>query len=309
MTLKTFANSRWRVFWLVIFFAFFVYFQHEEKEEYLENQNHVLKKHEEVFNDSIKTAFAMVDIAELATYRGEVYSKWESWGEIEGVSHLKTFIRDGFPVRNFLIFDSRGIQKHTSFSAPANPISITDRQYYLDIIGGDSKVFFGPYISKNTGIQSYSSVVKILDYGGTFSGLLVTSMELSYFDVLCQSSLPGPKYSAGLFTSKGKVLTYCSKNETDLDLANVDWDWKKVLIARGISAAALEGLELKNQSVDLGNHLLVMHAVAGPQHTFTAMILDKEEATREWIRHHYSELGMMSLLALFGFFPWLRMRL
>lgn len=147
---------------------------------------------------------------------------WQNWTADHGYEFLHARItRSGMPqVRDFALFDHTGKQLFHSSLKTAPSISIQDRPYFKEIIGGASDASWGPYKGRNTGNYTFAIAHRLEDSVKGFSGVLFAAVEPDYFQVVCNQLRPDAAMS-GLFVNRDGIIIAACNGLDQIDMPAV----------------------------------------------------------------------------------------
>jgi hypothetical protein len=133
--------------------------------------------------------------------------RWHGWSSQFVYDVLHAAAQE--PIRHVLMFDANGDQRAVSFSETAPALNVADRPYFKAAASGTQTAWFGPYLGRNTGRNSFAYVARIEDADGNFDGIVVTAMDVATLELLCAAAL-SPGVGLSIAHSSGEQVVSCS---------------------------------------------------------------------------------------------------
>jgi len=211
----------------------------------ISRQDHLFAGHVARSLDSVEV---LLDETAVAINDG---GGWLQWSSDEGHRQLRTRLSRALPqVRQLLIFDADGRQRHTSFSAIAPAVDISDRAYFRQLRDGNERTHSGPLVGRNSQRPTYVLARRL--GAQDFNGVLIASIEPGYFEEYCQSSRPYPEFEAALTNAEGKLVAACRSLNSERSppaLASGD-DFRAVMAGGAFPALAIGATRSLSESAD-----------------------------------------------------------
>ena len=161
--------------------------------------------------------FEAVDILlrEMAADLSNNRRNWVKWESGEGWEYVAQRHSRAMPqLRDLIIFDKNGEQRHVSTYFPPPRVNIVDRPYFQALAAGREASTFGPYIGRNSGRYTYALARRIDDGQGAFAGVAFAAIEPAYLQEFCWSNRLNDDFEAVLINAKRQIVASC--RPTDL---------------------------------------------------------------------------------------------
>lgn len=125
-------------------------------------------------------------LREIASDLSGNHPEWPTWEAGHGWSYIAEHHTRSLPqLRDLILFDRDGEQRFISTYFPPPRVNVRDRPYFVALEQGSPATTFGPYIGRNSGRYTYALTRRIDDARGKFAGVVIASIEPSYFSSHC----------------------------------------------------------------------------------------------------------------------------
>lgn len=251
------------------------------REQTLETATRQISRHDHLFAGHVARSLDSVEVLldEMAVAINDG-GGWLQWPTSEGHRQLRSRLSRALPqVRQLLIFDADGRQRHTSFSAIAPAVDVSDRAYFQHLRDGADRSRYGPLIGRNSQRLTYvlARRLGILD----FNGVLLASIEPGYFDEYCQSSRPYPEFEAGLINAEGKLIAACQSltpERPSTAMTNGD-DFRAVMAGGAFSALTIGTTRSVSENSD---YVISIEPVPAYPDLRVVSVTPRGQIMREW---------------------------
>ncbi len=218
------------------------------------------------------------------------HPEWRNWDKTTGWEYLAQRHTRTLPqIRQIILFDQAGEQKFISTLLQTPTINVADRPYFEALQQGTESSQYGPYVSRNTNIPTYSQVQRITGDRSEFAGVLLASNNPADFQEFCWPHRLHEQFEAVLTNGDGKIIAACRPGDISAQTKTL-----------GASAADLlfDG-RMKGHIPDNGvaykAGLLIMRtAVPGFRDLYLLAAIPEDVLLQDWRTRCYT----LSLLAL-----------
>lgn len=135
---------------------------------------------------------------------------WSKWEASQGWDYVARRHSAAMPqIRDIAIFDSGGNQRFLSTQFPPPPISVSDRPYFVALRDGATAATYGPFLARHSGRYTFVLARRLEAPGGSFSGLVVATIEPAYLEEFCWPARLSDMFEAVLTNAEGKIIASC----------------------------------------------------------------------------------------------------
>lgn len=154
-------------------------------------------------------------LREIASDLSGNHPEWPTWEAGHGWSYIAEHHTRSLPqLRDLILFDRDGEQRFISTYFPPPRVNVRDRPYFVALEQGSPATTFGPYIGRNSGRYTYALTRRIDDARGKFAGVVIASIEPSYFSSHCWSNRLAEDFETVIINARGQVVASCRPTET-----------------------------------------------------------------------------------------------
>jgi len=172
-----------------------------------EQVNRSVQSVELVLNDIIKE-LGSVDASEPGDAKKALRSEDRYKMIMERLSHLSQAER-------IVLIDKAGRSANTTVQFPSSPINLSDRDYFQHLKDNDdSRMFISNVVDRRTGKQLVVFSKRINNTNGEFIGVVLISVDFTYFEAIYHSITTLPEQSFVLLHRDGTVIVRYSDGKT-----------------------------------------------------------------------------------------------
>ncbi len=218
------------------------------------------------------------------------HPEWRSWDNSAGWEYLAQRHTRTLPqIRQMIIFDQNGNQKFVSTLLQAPAINISDRPYFKLLQKGAETSQQGPYISRNTGIPTYSQAQRIAGERGELVGVLLASNNPADFQEFCWPHRLDEQFEAVLTNAEGKIIAACRPGDISAQSKTLG-----APAAEHLFDGRLRGQIPENGIAHHAGFLIMRTAVPGFRDLYLLAAIPEDLLLQDWRTRCY----ILSLLAL-----------
>lgn len=203
---------------------------------------------------------------------------------VERLSHLSQSER-------IVIIGKDGLTANTTIQFPSTPVDLSDRDYFQHLKhNNDGRLFISNVVDRRTGKQLVVFSKRINGAGGEFAGVVLISVEFTYFEAIYKSIATLREQTFVLLHRNGNVIVRYFDGKTHTgEKMPASSEWHK-LVAQG-------GGKFKGQSVFDNNRRLV---AAQPLQDYPLVVnvaVSESSALATW-RIEATTIGLGTLLVV-----------
>jgi hypothetical protein len=210
-----------------------------------------INHHNTVMRESLLRAFDILDNY-IDGVRDTYYTKSLDYSNETGYFFLKGYINPAMPLLSSLsIYDDKGKLLANTLSYPPKDVEVNDRAYFKLAMTGQKVLYYGPYMGRTNNSWSYSTIRRLEAKDGSFKGVLVASVEASYFAGFCKDISPITENDVSTYitNSDNKIIIQC--NNTDMASEYTSKDFYEYITKNQFKDITISTLSNRYESEDL----------------------------------------------------------
>jgi len=262
-----------------------------------------IEQHDRMLAENVARSFDSVEVL-LDEMRVSLQENgnWLHWSAAAGHQYLKERTTRSLPqIRNLIIFDAEGRQRHVSFANPAPAISVADRTYFQQLLGGAERAREGPVIGRNSLRPTYIMARRLSNSEGRFTGVLIVAVEPAYFERFCHNTRPYDEFEAAIVNAQGHIIAACRPLISGAGRQEMlaDTDFRQTL-ARGEFAGT--PIPATRSTIEGARYLLASEPVPGYPDLRVVSATPRHALVRGWRAHAWRIvlLALLTIAALAG---------